>query len=397
MKIRCLSLTVVALLCVCVPILAGEPLPTDQECTEFAKKVEASIAQADPKVLDQALDIKGLVTRATEGVEADEKFRQGFIIGAARSAGLGTTIINAVGAGGNYKFLRARQVDGQQRVLFRMLSEQGVNYHDFTVEKGADGQLRFSDVFIFMMGEPLGQTMRRLFLQASATNGGVLGKLLGWENDFIKNAGKFQQITQAMQAGQAELAKKLYYELPASMQNERIMLVHRTQWAGKLGEKEYVAAFEAIRKAFPNDPSMQFISIDGLFMNKQYDEGIKVLDSLIQTLGPDAHLYMLKGNFYMVKGDLPNAIAWDRKAIELEPDLMGPYWALLTALLQQKDFAAIREVFLTIERRKLVVLDGVDKSDGYAEFVKSPEYEKWQKDRPKQETPAGDGKPDADK
>lgn len=379
------SFSFAGLMILAAGLCAGEQLPTEQECTEFAKKIETGIAARDPKPLDEALDVKALIVRATEGVEADAKFRQGFITGASKHAGLGTTILNGLGDDGSYKFMRMHQADGKVRALFRMLNEQGVNYHDFTVEKDANGAVRFSDVFIFLMGEPLSQTMRRIYLQASAKQGGVLGKLLGWENDFIKNADKFQQITQAMQTGQAEVAKKLYNELPESMQNDRMMLVHRTQWASKLGEVEYAAAFEAIRKAFPNDPSMQFIGIDGLFIAKKYDEGLKSLDQLIQTLGPDAHLYMLKGNFYFVKEDLPNAVAWDRKAIELEPDLLAPYWALLTVLLQQKDFAAIKDVLITIEKRELVELDNIEKNEGYAEFVKSPEYQKWLKERPKKE------------
>lgn len=398
MKIHWSSLAGVAVLFACVVARAGEQPLTEAECTAFARKIEAGLAKRDPKALDEAIDMKGLLLRATEGTSANEKFRQDFVEGASQNVGLGMSIVNALGDDGVYKFLRVRQVDGKQRILFRMLSGQGVNYHDFTLEKAADGKLQVTDVFIFLMGEPLGQTMRRLFLQASATQGGVLGKLLGWENDFIKNAAKFQQIAAAVQTGKAEEAKKLYFELPESMQNERTMLVMRTQWAGRLGEAEYDAAFTAIRKAFPNDPSMQFIGIDGLFMNKKYDEGIKVLDNLIQNLGPDAHLYMLKGNFYLVKGDLPNALAWDRKAVELEPELLAPYWALITVLLQQKDFAAVKDVMLTLERSKLVVFDNVEKNESYAEFVKSPEFEKWKKERP-QQTPAGDGdaKPEVEK
>jgi len=372
---------ILALLCD-VPARTGEEAGWEEECRAFARKIEEGINRRDPKALDDVVDMEGLLDRATSGTGADEKFRQGFVKGVSKTVNLGANIVGALGEDGSYKLLRVKLAGGNRTALFRMLSAQGVNYHDFTVEKDPKGNLRITEVFVYLTGEPLGQTLRRFFLQASAGQGGMLGKLLGWENDVVKNAGKLKEITEATQAGNAARAKKLYEGLPASMRKDRTVLVQRTQWAARLSEKEQVAAFAAIRKAFPDDPSMQFIGIDGLFLEKKFDEGVKVIDRLIESLGPDAHLTMLKGNFLMEKGDLAGAAACDRKAVEMEPDLLPPHWALLTVLLRQKDYPAAKDLMLAMEHRKLVVFDALEGNEEYSGFVKSPEYEKFKKERP---------------
>ena len=41
-------------------------------------------------------------------------------------------LLESMGRGGTYKFLRVHEVDGQPRVLFRVVAENGSpNYHDY--------------------------------------------------------------------------------------------------------------------------------------------------------------------------------------------------------------------------------------------------------------------------
>jgi hypothetical protein len=60
---------------------------------------------------------------------------------------------------------------------------------------------------------------------------------------------------------------------------------------------------------------------------------------------------------------------------------------VISILLKQKDFVALRKYLVEYEERFQVQIDDVETNPGYAEFVKSPEYELWLK-RDEHEPPA---------
>jgi hypothetical protein len=108
-------------------ISAGEPpaKPVDpameKVCTEFAKKIEATINASDPGPFNRAVDNNAIADAALQGFDVPDQLktmvRVQFI-----GVNLGTTLVTeCIRKGGSYKFMRLRVVDGEPRALFRLL------------------------------------------------------------------------------------------------------------------------------------------------------------------------------------------------------------------------------------------------------------------------------------
>ena len=80
---------------------------------------------------------------------------------AANAAQAAAQFKAALGSSGSYHFLRVHQdaADGSSRALFRMISANGLNYHDLVLGLDAQGKPVFNDVFVFVSGEMMSQTM----------------------------------------------------------------------------------------------------------------------------------------------------------------------------------------------------------------------------------------------
>jgi tetratricopeptide (TPR) repeat protein len=146
-------------------------------------------------------------------------------------------------------------------------------------------------------------------------------------------------------------------------------------------EKAYLATIEEIEKLFPNDPALDLISIDGLYLRKNFAELDKVVDGLDRRLGGDAYLDLLRGGFWLEAEDLDRASKHYRRAIERDPTMVDAWWSLITIALQGKDWKETGRLLSVIERDLKIALPDLEQTPDYAEFVKSADYADWKKAR----------------
>jgi hypothetical protein len=360
---------------------AGDP--TEKECVELGERISASLAKGDGSVMNAAIDTEAIYKKASEGLTVDAEIKKGFLMGWGKHA-LGTTVAQTIrGDASAYRLLRYHVQDGKPRLLYRMLTgEGGVNYHDLFIGRDKDGKPCIVDIYIFMSGENLTVSFRRGLLLAVTSQPGFLDRLVGWESDFAKNINNIQQMQKLAQTGQAAEALKVFAALPASLRKHKNFLILRLMCAQRAGEVEYATALADIEKAFPNDPGLDLLRLDGCFMSRQYDEGLKALDRLEKSIGEDSYIHFQRGAFCVAKEDLPKAKEWYRKAVAAEPTLAAPYWGLANLLVKEKDFAGLARTFTDLEKNAGEEIGDLENEELYAEFVKSKEYQEWMKARP---------------
>jgi predicted Zn-dependent protease len=88
-----------------------------------------------------------------------------------------------------------------------------------------------------------------------------------------------------------------------------------------LGEAQYQSAIDALRRAYPNDASLDLMLLDGYFMKKRYDEALQAVDRIDRSLGGDPYLDVMRANMLLAKGDVDGAYRFATRAVEREPSL----------------------------------------------------------------------------
>jgi tetratricopeptide (TPR) repeat protein len=365
-------------------LAAQTPPAPDPAVVAFARNIEATVAKGDASALAAGMDWDAVLNKAMAGAPATPKveadFRAGFLKGVVSFQ---ESILKAVTGGGSYKLLRVRQVGAQPRALFRLLAGGNVNYHEFHVTRGPRG-IRVGDVYVYMSGETLSESVRHGWLpMAAEANKGLVDRLAGSENEFIKTAPQWREVQRLFKAGQHKEALAGYRKLPASVQGTRMMLLTRLGITQALEEPLYLESIEAFRRAFPTDPALDLILVDGFYMKKQYDKAVESVDRLETSIGGDAHLKNVRAGLLFAKGDLEGARTWATKAVAEEPTLLDAHWTLVTVSLQQKDHAETARLLTRLESDLKVPITDLTRVPEYAAFTKSAEYRKWMGSRRK--------------
>ena len=347
----------------------------------FAEPLVQAIFEGDVDGFNQLIDWDSILNKVTSGIEASPKFRQGFERGIretlSQKNGLAATLVRSVGNGGAYVLLRTYEKDGVRRAIFRMQTEQGINYHDYALELQGDRVLA-TDLYVYLSAEEFSSTMRRLYLMAiSQQPTGFLDRLTGKEAAFAKNAQKFKAMARFNRNGQFAQAVKIFNELPDSMRTEKPVLIIYLTATAQLGEKQYLEAFDLYRSHYPNDASLDLLSLDAYLSRKQYDKVLESIDRLEEAVQGDPFLDVMRAGVYHESGENDEAMKMVHRAIERQPDLQDAYWTAVEVTMDQKEFGETVKWLKRIENDLAIEIEWatLGQLDYYAEFVKSPEYQ----------------------
>jgi tetratricopeptide (TPR) repeat protein len=322
------------------------PPPSNDECRDFAKALGAAVRSGDAAALDRMIDWDALIEIAIGGIDAPEGFRKGFVNGAKESRregnGVAQNIVDSMKQGGSYTFLRVHTKEKRPSVLFRLVppKSSGVNYHDYVLARRPDGQVRAVDLYVFMTGELISQTLRRSFVQAAAhSSRGLLERLTGSEQEFFKHYAQLEQMARSIKGGQYREALTIYQNLPAELKKDKNALILRFQAAQQAeDDREYSQSIEDFRKEHPDDACIDILSIDYHLLKKQYPQALACIDRLDRAVGGDPYLQTFRAGIHIEQDDLEVARKDLQNAIDEEPTMKDAYWSLVTVTLLQRKF-----------------------------------------------------------
>lgn len=365
-------------------VVAQQKLPNQAEVVALARQLEVAINKGDVASAQDTLDVDALLDRVMAGVSAPVAFAAAFRSATHRNLSLMPDVIKTA-KGGTYRFLRVRQINGQTRVLYRLLDAGGgVNYHDWIVVTDARGRVRFQDVYFALTGEDLSQSFRRVYIiSAVQGNPTFLDKLTGADKQYAANLSTVFQMGRDVQGGNYSAALTSYQSLPQDLRENKSIMMMRLAAVSKLQDRqpqEYNAAMSDFRRLFPHDACLDLVCLDQLVEAGAYAEARRSIDRIEAFTGQDAYLDALRANMYRLQGGSANISAAQRefdKAIAAEPTLHEPYWGLVNLSLQNKDFDRTAELLDRIQRELHVGIADLEKLPTYAEFVKSDAYRKW--------------------
>jgi hypothetical protein len=359
---------------------ALRPIDAD-EGQRFAEAFESAVYRSDPSVVTRMIDWETLFRTATDGIAGSEGFRESFIQGALSKQGeLAIQLSQAVADGGSFHLLRFYSEKDERRALFRLLQPgSGVKYQELILGRDAAGEVRAVDIYIFLSGERLSHTMRRMYLLAAAEQPGrPLDNIISPENEFIKHTAEFQQMASHLRGGNPQQTVEIYQTLPASMQQEKTVMLLYVQAASSIGDDLYAQAIDDFRAVHARDACVDMVSIDGHLLRKEYDRALEAIARVDTAVGGDPYMNVLRANINLMRGEYAVAESFAKMAIDQEPGLVDPYWTLVMVSLFQRSFADTAKWLTVMHEKFRIEFEDLQTIPDYAEFVKSSEYEAWQ-------------------
>ena len=355
---------------------AGVADETGERHEDLAKRIEGLIAKRDGQAFDALLDVEVMLAKATRGLAVSPENIKAFKQGFRRSFSLSRQIFDALQESGTYSLLRLRRVEGRQRALFRMEADAGFNYHEYVLSAGPD-DLRVQDVYVYMTGEFLSETIRRHAMNSFASSKGFVAKLLGTDRDYLKNLDKMKAMNEHVTRGEFQEGLAVYAKLPASLRVEKTYLIMRLRLALGSGDNDaYAKAIEDFEKAHPTDPALDLLSIDGFFLRKEYAKALASVDRLDKRVGGDPYLDVTRADLHIAAGDHAKGRECAARALKKDPGLDDALWSLVTVSLHGKDFKETVRLLRRLEK-DFGAAPEVESIPLYAEFTKSPEYAEW--------------------
>ncbi|GAB4135324.1 MAG: hypothetical protein Tsb009_01440 [Planctomycetaceae bacterium] len=281
----------------------SEPI-TKEEAEQVAKQLEQAVQKNDPQTYYRLVNLNDMVDVAAQGLNIRERSLQSFKNGMRQRGKLLEMIQKQISNKGSYVLLRVRQKNGEHRALFRLLSgnDGGLNYHEYVLTK-QQGVITVGDLYIYSNGENVTKSIRRTLIPIAAhENRRPFSRLEKSDRDFFQNIKKISQISVAIQSGRSQLALNLIASLPQSLQKQKFIMLFRLMAALEVeNDNEFLYAYNALKKHYPGDPSLELFAIDYYVFRKEHDKALAAIDRLDQTVGGDPHLNVLRRNLKMMK------------------------------------------------------------------------------------------------
>ncbi|HEU0031174.1 MAG TPA: hypothetical protein VFQ53_11115 [Kofleriaceae bacterium] len=343
--------------------------PTVQEAEAFAKDFAKKMAPCDTASVDRAFLPEVMVARAVSGRSISRT--QVSQLERELDGKIGTMLCTNMKAD-SYTYLRTQMVDGTPRPLFRVLGDAGVNYHELELDKRG-GEIKIADLYIYMTGERLSDTFANLIDTLMASP------------DMMGSSLTMTRIRQLMASGDYASARQELQSLPSKLRQSKPMMLMDVQLTSELdNEAEYGKAIDAYAKAFPNDPSLDLVQVDGTLMKKKYAETLAILDRLDKRLGGDPYLDVLRAGALSESGKLEDAVTAAQKATTREPTLEPAWWQLLTTQSAAKHYGDALKTLETLRDKFGAKTDAASlrADERFIKLAASKEYAAWIKGAP---------------
>ena len=354
---------------------------TDTIIYNLGMQFDSAFSVLDKTFFEEFFDAdaftKKFITQ-NSGNEKIEEFNRSINIGVQQ--GFINKIMETLENGGSYNFINYSQDEetGQYFLLIRFLSEDGLNYHQYSlIEK--DGSYKADDIFVFMSGENLSETIGRIYKTGIYSISGE-GFQSEMDSIYFNSVIALNRIKQLNEMGATKLARKQFDEIPDELKMEKLFILYEIQLLESLEEGKYKELLDRYALLYPDDISIFLISFDKFFLEEKYDEAFSMVDSIYAYTGDDL-LDFYKGNILFSKGNLKDAEFHFKRTIENYPYYIDAYDALFYIYIEEKRYNDIISIFNSIVSLfdvdpKLLIED--TKSE-YPDFYKSGEFKKWKK------------------
>lgn len=360
------------------PTVQRGPVITDAECQSFADALENAVSNKNSVEFRRLLNFQGVVDKSIVGIELSARDKADFMRGISTAIPQWSSQFMGQVTAGSFQRLRTiTGPNGIRQVMFRLNSDDGINYYKFDLVRHPGNQIVSGDFYIYTTGEYYSTTLRRLMLPIVANQSrSILERLTGTENALVTNLPQLQQMQKLIQAGDGVGALRICKSFPQELQREKFVLLLRINAASAAGESEYISALEDFRRYHPGDVCLDLIGIDYFLLKEQYAECLACIDSLDKAVGGDPVLNLLRAPVLVQQGRYADA----RQSLEVltqeEAHAEEAYLVLADVFLAENNHEETART-LTILTDRFGYQWDVESSPDFSAFVASSAYRDW--------------------
>lgn len=353
----------------------GNDQSETKQLENFASNIQESIENNNPNYINKSFDVDDFLLKIMkENADPDDtSFNKGFEEGFKNNFDLGEMIVDGIKHNGRYTFLKTYKRDNNDYILFRVFSNNGINYHEFEVKQIQD-KYKITDVFLFLSGEKLSETIARVYNSFR-----LLNSHFGKDSlSYLQSISELGNIKSIASKGKYSKAFRKWQKLPPQLKSDKMFLITGIQIACYLDNETYLKNFNQFVTRFPENSGKYLIPLDGLVMHKNYSMAMACIDSLDKRLNYDPMLNYLRGNMLYEMGHHTEAATMMCKLIDSIPDFEIGYYSLLGLYVKDKNYTEATQIL-----DKIVLTFNYYKDDlanilkDYPEFINSKEYQAW--------------------
>lgn len=348
-----------------IPVHGEYTALTEDQLLHFGQQIESSLNSQNPYFFNLSFDTDRLLLHVFEryGQSPDASFHKGFVDGITQNLDLGSLLVNDLNSGGNIELVAVN--NGQQAsIIFRMIGLNGINYHEYYVEK-VEGKLKITDAYIYSSGQRISESVGELYVNS-------------WFNITTEYTETIEQIKNLHLQGKDNKAFRKWEQLSFNAKTEKSNLLTGLEIASKTDRDAFFEVYNLFTLYYPDEPGKYLIPLDGLIASGLYERALACIDSLDQVVMHDPILNFVRANIYYEAGKVENAENALGILIETMPDFELGYFSLLDIYLQEDNYARA-----TLLLDQMVYVFQNYKEDyaplfaNYPDFVNSPEYQEW--------------------
>lgn len=364
--------------------LADVPEELQQRFITFAQKFEADLRSGHGKRALRALDTEAMADSVLAVVDADgdmaQPLRDGLRQGLAKGLKESATTLAATWQTPDATFKHLTLHGGQVAARFRFVDKHSaLALIDLVLAQRPDGQIRIANVDNLTLGADIvGQSCQLAMPILGSLKRSAWERLFGSSDFDLADVERFGTLPAKLASGDLQGAVDTYRSLSEGLQHTKaatmLYLIALMRSEDMVGYRD---ALEAAGKRFGGHGGFDFMLIDLYFLDKHYDKAIACVDACMKAIEPDAGLLTLRANIQLTDGDADAARASVDEALRLEPDCVFALVRRVDVLLAQKDFAALRDSLVALEKTGRYTFKGALGDPVWDDFLKAPESQPW--------------------
>ena len=291
------------------------------EAEALAKRFERLLALPSDSPAEAMIAYDELVEKAGAGFELSPVQKNQFKTGLLKGLRSSRFVRSVKSDAESIKLLRMRNNGSQPTALFRVSQRSGgISYFELGFGRKYR-QVVINDLYMYSTAEWVSETVRKRALPMVAQlNKSFLQRITSTnENLYVKHGPDLLRLTQQGQSRPAWALQEIK-RLPKALQNDKSLLVLRIHAASQSdNDQEYMAAMEAMRNAYPNDPAQKLFEVDYWFMKNQIDKAGQAIRDLDTMVGGDPALATLEAAMYIQSGNQAKAKTAIQRALQQDP------------------------------------------------------------------------------
>jgi len=197
-------------------------------------------------------------------------------------------------------------------------------------------------------------------------------------NDAFSLRDVMNRVRELRQQGKPAEAIAELGKLSPEMQQLRYIRILRAGLAKAMSQADYLRELDELAKAFPDDPAVALVEIDGAVLHGDYAAALHDIDIVDKDVGGDAFQDAVRADVYLKQGDIAKAAARAEAAVKAEPTLPRAWYAKLDVLLHEGDWPGALAVIDRLATLGSRLTDaGMRKVKAFDELLATPEYAAW--------------------